>query len=79
MHGITGPGVIETHRLACGKIEALRNVEVGLLLGPIMIEMGKQGHCPHFDTGADYPDSYRAEDLVFNSEPYVASKQRDEQ
>lgn len=66
IHGRQNRGLviaIEKVDFFCSRTARIVDEEVAAILEPLLKRLARNKECPHFDDGAELPDSYRASDL----------------
>jgi hypothetical protein len=66
VHGRRNQGLVipvEKVDYYCSRVSAIRDEAVADLVEPLLKALAEDDRCPHFDSGAHLPDSYRAVDL----------------
>ena len=70
VHGKHNTGLIiprEQVRVFCTRLTRIHDEAVVEVLEPILNQLAEEQRCPHHDTGAAFPDSYRAVDSYSSS------------
>jgi len=65
VHGKHNTGIViprETAAVFCTRLTRIHDEAVVAVLEPILNQFAEQRCCPHHSTGAEFPDSYRAQD-----------------
>ena len=66
--GLAGrPFPREQVRVFCTRLTRIHDEAVVEVLEPILNQLAEEQRCPHHDTGAAFPDSYRAVDSYSSS------------
>lgn len=63
IHGSKSSGLIVPVQQRCLRVSTIGDEVVAEVLEPMLRLAAAENRCPHFRTGEDLPDSYRAQDL----------------